>query len=165
MTELRSVLIGTSALSLALAVAFLLTIVRPLGEAFDSTTRDRLLRIFFLGLGIQCLHSVEEFITGFHIRFPEFLGLTAWSAEFFVAFNLVWIAIWVFSGVALKEGLHAALFPIWFFAIGMTLNGVAHPLLSLVTGGYFPGLVTSPVVGIAGAVLLSRLLAATRRMG
>ncbi len=33
MTELRSVLIGTSALSLALVVALFLTIVRPLGEA------------------------------------------------------------------------------------------------------------------------------------
>jgi hypothetical protein len=38
----------------------------------------------------------------------------------------------------------------------MTGNGVAHPLLSVATGGYFPGLDTSPVIGI-GVALLSRL--------
>jgi hypothetical protein len=43
----------------------------------------------------------------------------------------------------------------------MTGNGVAHPLLSVATGGYFPGLFTSPVVGGIGLVLLSRLWKAT----
>ena len=34
-----------------------------------------------------------------------------------------------------------------FLAIGMVLNGIVHPLLSVRAGGYFPGLVTSPLVG------------------
>ncbi len=91
-----------------------------------------------------------------------FLGLSPWSAEFFVAFNVVWIAIWVLSAVALWEGSRWALAPIWFFAIGMTLNGIAHPLLALQAAGYFPGLASSPVVGVFGVVLWSRLLAFTR---
>ncbi len=55
-----------------------------------------------------------------------------------------------------------ALVPIWFFSLGMALNGVAHSLLALRTGGYFPGLAGSPVVGVFGILLWSRLLAFTR---
>ena len=56
----------------------------------------------------------------------------------------------------------SALIPIWFFAIGMSLNGVVHPLLALQAGGYFPGLASSPVVGLFEVMLWSRLLAFTR---
>jgi hypothetical protein len=51
----------------------------------------------------------------------------------------------------------AALFPLWFLAIGGVANGLAHPSFSLRTGGYFPGLVTSPLVGFASLLLLRRL--------
>jgi hypothetical protein len=39
--------------------------------------------------------------------------------------------------------------------------GVAHPSFSVLAGGYFPGLVTSPVVGVLGGLLLRRLLSVT----
>jgi len=39
---------------------------------------------------------------------------------------------------------------------------VAHPALSVFTQGYFPGLVTSPLVGVLGVLLLRRLHAVTR---
>lgn len=58
-------------------------------------------------------------------------------------------------------GAVAALFPLWFLGIAGVANGVAHPALSIRTGGYFPGLVTAPLVGIAGALLIRRLLAVT----
>ena len=45
----------------------------------------------------------------------------------------------------------------------MMLNGVAYPLLAVDAGGYFPGLITAPVLGVAGAVLWMRLLALTSR--
>jgi len=49
------------------------------------------------------------------------------------------------------------LFSIWFLAIASAVNGVAHPVLSLVSGGYFPGLWSSPLVGVAGVFLLRAL--------
>lgn len=159
--SLRSVLIGTSALSVVLVAAIGLTLGRPFPSR-DPKARDRLIRLFLLGVAIQCLHAIEEFVTGFHVRFPALLGLAPWTPEFFVTFNVLWIAIWIVSAVALREGLRAALVPVWFFALGMSVNGVAHPALALAAGGYFPGLVTSPAVGVAGVTLWVRLLALTR---
>jgi hypothetical protein len=58
-----------------------------------------------------------------------------------------------------------ALFPIWFLGIASTLNGIVHPLLSAVKQGYFPALWTSPFVGVAGALLVRRLVLFTERDG
>jgi hypothetical protein len=49
----------------------------------------------------------------------------------------------------------------WFLALAMMMNGIAHPLVAVWTGGYFSGLVTSPFVGVAGLWLWRRLVAAT----
>jgi len=53
-------------------------------------------------------------------------------------------------------------FPIWCFAIAAIVNGIAHPLLAVAARGYFPGLITSPVVGVVGVLLWIRLIALTR---
>lgn len=163
MTEgLRSILLGTSALSVAFAVALVLTVARPMLRE-DPAVRERVFRLLLLGIGLQCFHVIEEFSTGLYIWFPTLLGLQPWSPEFFVAFNLCWIAVWIWSVVGLRAGMRAAMLPVWFFALGMAANGVVHPLLAVGARGYFPGLVTSPAVGIVGVVLMVRLLAATRR--
>jgi hypothetical protein len=89
------------------------------------------------------------------------LGLTPWSLRFFVSFNLFWLAIWSLSVWGLAARKRAALFPFWFLGIGCVANGLAHPLFSIITRGYFPGLVTSLVAGIVGVVLLRWLLRVT----
>jgi hypothetical protein len=65
--------------------------------------------------------------------------------------------LWLLGAVGVKCGIRAAYFPVWFFSIGMVGNAIWHPLLSLATGGYFPGLFTSPFGGVIGIMLLSRL--------
>ena len=47
------------------------------------------------------------------------------------------------------------LYHVWFLAIASALNGIAHPVLSMMGGGYFPGLLTSPLVGILGTLRVS----------
>ena len=151
---------GPAPLYIVAALALALTVRRrEYPQARDH--RDRLIDLLLLGIAAQCLHFTEEFITGFHDRAPRLLGLVPWSSEFFVTFNLVWLAVWMVSLVGIRHGIQAAWFPVWFFALAMTGNGVAHPLLSVATGGYFPGLYTSPVVGGIGLALLSRLWKAT----
>lgn len=118
-------------------------------------------RVAVLAILAQGLHFVEEFATGFHEHFPELLGLTPWSLRFFVSFNLFWLAIWSLSVWGLAARKRAALFPFWFLGIGCVANGLAHPLFSIITRGYFPGLVTSLVAGIVGVVLLRWLLRVT----
>jgi hypothetical protein len=105
----------------------------------------------------QAVHFVEELSTGFHRRFPEALGLPAWSTAFFVSFNVAWLVAWVLCIPGLTARRHLALFPLWFLAIAAVANGIAHPALAARAGGYFPGLVTAPVLGVGGLLLLRRL--------
>jgi hypothetical protein len=154
--SLQSILIGTSALSAVAIVSLLLTIAKK-PKSLNSQDLDQFVKLVLIGVAFQCIHFVEEFITHLYERLPQLLGLQPWSAEFFVTFNLSWVFIWILSAVGLKYNFRPAFFPVWFFAIGMTGNGIAHPALALAVGGYFPGLFTSPIVGVLGVMLLLRL--------
>jgi hypothetical protein len=162
--SLRSVLTGTIGLSVAAAAALLLTVVRkPLDHGNDQNTidRERTLRLFLIGLAAQSLHFMEEFVARFQDRFPALLGLEPWSANFFVIFNSSWLCVWILSAIGLRKGYRVAFFPVWFFAIAAIANGIVHPILAISARGYFPGLITSPLVGVAGVLLFLRLLATT----
>ena len=43
----------------------------------------------------------------------------------------------------------------WFLAIAGMFNGIAHPLLALASGGYFPGLVSSPFIAVMSNLALA----------
>lgn len=156
-------MIGTLGLDAAAIVALYLTLSRGNAEARSDQLRSAV-HLVLLGVLLQAAHFAEELATGFYTRFPELLGLAGWSREFFVGFNLAWLAIWSLSAFGLSARVHAALFPIWFLGIGGVANAVAHPLFSLRTGGYFPGLITSPLVGIAGVLILQHLSRLTRQL-
>ena len=94
---------------------------------------------------------------GLNRRFPECFGLAPVPMESFVAINLVALSIWLLSVFALAMGASVALFPLWFLGVASVANAFLHPALALASGGYFPGLFTSPVVGGSGVLLLSRL--------
>lgn len=157
---IQSFLPSGAALGLLFVLAGILALYRRPRQ--DPPAWRRSLRLLFLGIGLQSLHFLEELVGGFHQRFPGLWELPPMSEAFFVAFNLAWIAIWTGCGVLLQRRRDRwLLVPIWFFAIAMTLNGVVHPLLALRSAGYFPGLLTSPLVGIVGALLLAGLWRAT----
>jgi hypothetical protein len=154
--ELRSVLLGTGGLGVAAVAALLLTVTRGAVGA-DETRLRAILRLAVVTLLLQASHFAEELATGFHRRYPELLGLAPWSLRFFVSFNLFWLAVWGLSLWGLAARRRAALFPLWFLGLGCVVNGLAHPAFALRTGGYFPGLVTSPFLGALGVLLLRRL--------
>jgi len=160
--NMRSMMLGTAGLHVLALIAVVLTLSRTLKQENEARL-DGLVRVFLIGLACQCLHFIEEFVTGFYLLFPQFLGLVAWSPEFFVTFNLGWMAVWLVSVVGILKHYRMAYFPVWFFALGMFANGIGHPLLALIYGGYFPGLFTSPLVGIVGFLLAGHLFQATER--
>ena len=161
MTEsLRSILLGTSGFTGAVIVALLVTLARGGVDGDDARLRGAV-RLAVIATVLQAAHFGEEFATGFHRRFPALLDLAPWSDGFFLVFNLLWLAIWAVSIAGLTRRRRIALFPLWFLAIAGIGNGLGHPLLSLRTGGYFPGLATSPLVGVAGVLLVRALLAIT----
>jgi hypothetical protein len=154
--ELRSILVGTAGLSVAGVIALFLTLSRSGVEASEAELRAAG-RLSAIAVLFQAAHFAEELATGFHLRFPPLLGLSPWSLGFFVTFNLFWLVVWSLSLWGLKARWRAALFPLWFLGLGCVVNGLAHPAFSLRTGGYFPGLFTSPLVGLVGIFLLQRL--------
>ncbi len=110
---------------------------------------------------IQAIHFAEEWATDFHITFPALFGLEPMPLSFFVTFNVTWIVVWIASVPLLLSGRKAAFFAAWFLAIAGVLNGIAHPLMAVASGGYFPGLFSAPFIGLASIFLWRRLLGAT----
>lgn len=155
---LYSIFPSTAILGVAALVALRLTLTR---SARGAASR-RLLRLSVLTLGLQSLHFAEEWGTGLHERLPELFGFPPWPVAFFVSFNLFWMAVWGLSIGGLRAQVRAAFFPLWFLGIACAANGLLHPLLSVAAGGYFPGLLTSPLVGITGVLLLRGLASFTQ---
>ncbi len=148
------------ALSMMAAVAMYLTVTRG-GIHADANALRQAAYVALLATVLQVGHFLEEAGMGLNRRFPEFFGLPPVSMESFVTINVVALAIWVISVFALAQGASLALFPLWFLGVACVANAVLHPALSLATGGYFPGLFTSPIVGGIGVLLLRRLVSVT----
>ena len=69
--------------------------------------------------------------------------------------------MWLIALVGALKGHLIALWPLWFLALAKVLNLIAHPILALRAGGYFPGLLTAPVVGLLGILAVRELLRVT----
>jgi len=151
-------------LGLAAFAALQLTLRRPSSTEF-AIERGGASQALALATAIQSGHFAEEWITGFHVRFPALFGLEPMPLSFFVVFNLTWIVIWIASVPLLRSALNPAIkpafFAAWFLAIAGMLNGVAHPVMAVASGGYFPGLISSPFVGLVSIYLWYRLHSAT----
>jgi hypothetical protein len=152
------------ALSAMAAAALFVTIVRG-GIHADSRALRSAVGLSILGIVCQIGHFAEEAATGLNRRFPEFFGLDPVAMESFVTVNVVALAIWTLSVLALAGGSSAGLFPLWFLGVASLSNAFLHPALSVATGGYFPGLITSPIVGAAGFFLLRGLARITQPNG
>jgi len=159
--NLRSEIFGTLGLTPACAIALLLALFRR--PSTSVALRRRVLPIFVVTLLFQTFHIAEEFATHFYSRFPLTFGLVPWPLSFFLAVNMSWLAIWSAAIFGLQVGARLAFFAAWFLALTAVANGIGHPLLSFEVRGYFPGLITSPLLGIAGAFLCVRLVAGTDR--
>ena len=157
-SETSSTLLGTSGLAVALIGSLILAVTRG---GVDPEHLLKVRRVAALGVVLHVVHFCEEYWQEFYLRFPSLFGLAPWSEGFFVTFNVFWLAVWVLAIIGLAKLPRAAAFPLWFLALASAANGVVHPLLSLAVAGYFPGLWSSPLVGILGVLLLRNLGAAT----
>ena len=155
MTELPSEIAGTAGLWVA-AVAALVLALAGRARPLDS---PRVRAAACAAVALQLAHCTEEYLTGFAQQFPPVLGLSPWSSGFFLAFNASWLLVWAAAiGALFRDRTPlAARAALWFLALAGMLNAVAHPLLALRAGGYFPGLVTALPLGLAGGVLAARL--------
>ncbi len=161
MTIVRSLLPSLFVLGLAALAAVILARGRS-SPPENLAKRRTAARLLVLATAIQAIHFTEEATTGFPERLGALLGLPAMPMSFFLTFNVAWLVIWVVSVPGIGSAKSFAYFAAWFLAIAGMLNGVAHPLLAIAAGGYFPGLITSPFIGAAGVWLWLGLRKATR---
>lgn len=158
--EVRSILPSIAILGTVAAVALYLTLARG-GVGGNGAQLRAAVPVAIVTVLLQGAHFAEELATDFHMHLPELFSRPPMPLGFFVWFNLSWLAIWSLSIWGLPARRRIALFPLWFLGIASVVNAMAHPLLAFRTGGYFPGLISSPFVGIGGAILLRRLLRLT----
>lgn len=118
---------------------------------------QRFLSVYLGAVAWQLLHYVEEFATGFQQRLPALLGTEEWSDERFLAFNMVFYALFLVGAIGVLRGIRPLAYFVCFFILAMFLNGVGHAGLALWVGGYFPGLGTG-LVSFAWALALMRQL-------
>ena len=160
MASLSSYLPSIVALGTILAVAALITAARPRVRADVSQSR-RFLVVAALTIAAQALHFLEELGSGFFVEFPAFFGLPPFTKTAFVVFNVAWIGIWVIALVLVRAGSIFATWPLWFLGLAAVLNLLAHPVLAMRAGAYFPGLFTAPLVGLFGVLLVRELIRLT----
>jgi hypothetical protein len=124
--------------------------------------RDRInqkARFGFLALVIaQTLHSVEEYVFRLYevfapARFVSGLISTDLRTGFIV-FNLVFVMFGFWSyAVPVRRALPAAIPLMWFFIVVEIMNGIGHPLMSILERSYIPGTATAPVLFITALYL------------
>jgi hypothetical protein len=159
-SELRSWGIGAAGIWIALIAAALLAMRRPL-PALSDRDRRHLVLLGLVAVAVQVAHFGEELSREFFAAFPRLLGLSPWSRRAFIVFNVAWLAVWLLSLPAAARGNRLAQWPLWFLALALLMNGIAHPVLAVLVHGYFPGLVTSVAAFLAGGVMLKWLMRVT----
>jgi hypothetical protein len=116
-------------------------------------------RIAFLALVIaQAAHSIEEYVFRLYdmsapARFVSGLISTNLRTGFIV-FNLAFVAFgfWCYA-VPVQEGLSVAIPFLWFWIVVELLNGIGHPVISILERSYIPGTITAPFLFIIAVYL------------
>lgn len=163
---------GAAALMLATMGRAVVLLVIALGLSYAIwLTRmrwpeaHRLLPVLITAVVVQCAHFGEEVWSGFYRAFPLAMGADPWSERQFVAFNVVWLAVFVVATLGVAHGWRPAYVATLFLAIGGGIgNGLGHIALAIQARGYFPGLYTAPAALAVGIVLLIRHRPATARV-
>jgi hypothetical protein len=160
--ETLSLLLGTAVLWVLVAVAALLAYSRTSLLRSDGLSK-LILAAGWLALVAQIAHFLEELNAGIYESLPQALGLQFWPRSAFIAINLAFIASFLVALGLRGNSRRIADVPLWFLAVASCANAIIHPALAIRAGAYFPGLLTSPLVGLSGVALLFALVRSTRR--
>jgi hypothetical protein len=127
-------------------------------QLIDARTKFAFLTLIV----IQAMHSAEEYLTRLYevfgpARFVSSLVSDDLSTGFLIAnIALVLFGIWCYVD-RVRPGHRAASAWIWPWIIIEAANGIGHSLLALSRGGYFPGVITAPVLLVNSLYLAQRI--------
>jgi hypothetical protein len=126
---------------------------------------DSRIRVTFLALVLtQIAHSVEEYVFRFYeiFRPARFLNelVPGFAHPGFIILNtlLALFGLWCFLA-NVRPGTKSARDWVWIWVVIGLFNGLGHPVWAIATGGYVPGLASSPVLLGLAAYLFHRLRA------
>jgi len=117
----------------------------------------------------QAAHSMEEYLGRLYEVFPPARfasGLVSQNRELgFVVLNIaiVVFGMWCYAWPMRKRWRGARALA-WLWVGIETLNGIGHPVWSVVSGVYVPGTATAPILLVLALVLASRLAAGPERV-
>jgi hypothetical protein len=123
---------------------------------------DRTRLTFLLLIGAQALHSIEEYIFRLYdVLAParavsEALGVDRRLGFAVANAALIAFGLWCYFARIRRDHRSARIYA-WFWALLEIANALAHGALAISAGGYFPGLVTAPLLLAAGLHLVWRL--------
>lgn len=113
---------------------------------------NRRTQLVFLSLIVaQGAHSIEEYVTKLYEVFAPARFVSSLVSQDlalgFLAVNatLVTFGLWCWA-VPVRSGWRAARGLMWFWTILELGNGFGHSALALSRGGYFPGVLTAPLL-------------------
>ena len=113
---------------------------------------------------VQAAHSFEEYVGRLWEVFIPTTFLTGLiSADHEIGFlviniGLVVFGFWAFSWPVRRRWPSARTF-MWGWVAIELINGIGHPTWAILQRGYFPGLITSPVLLVLALLLLRELRA------
>jgi Protein of unknown function with HXXEE motif len=112
--------------------------------------------VFLFLILAQGAHSIEEYVAKLYEVFGPARSVSSLvSNDLALGFLVVNAALITFGlwcwAVPVRSGWHAARGLVWFWTILELGNGIGHSALALSRGGYFPGLLTAPLLLLLAA--------------
>ena len=122
---------------------------------------------FLALIATQAVHSVEEYIGDLYDVFPPagaVSGLISPDRQRgFIVFNAVLLSfgLWCFIG-PVRGRWPSAIPLVWLWVVIELINGIGHPVWTLIERRYTPGVATAPLLLFLAVYLTVQLRAASR---
>ncbi len=124
---------------------------------------QRIKILFLIIVLLQGLHSCEEYIGKLWENFPPATFLCSLvSDNLKTGFIIINIGLFVLGILAwlipIRKEYSWGKFLIWFWILIELMNGIGHPIWTIMQKGYTPGVITAPFLLITAITLLKEQL-------
>ena len=129
------------------------------GGVMESRGRNAFLALMLA----QAAHSLEEYLFGLYEVFaPARFVSSLVSDDIATGFAILNVALVAFGAwcylFRVRPGRASARLWVWPWVLVSLANGITHSTMAVIRGGYFPGVVTAPLLFILAAYIAVELL-------
>lgn len=125
---------------------------------FNKSYSRKLSWLYLISILIQVAHFLEEYFTGFYKVFPSFFSDRPWTGNQFIAFNIIWLIIFLLASIGTFKNIKLSFLVLWFFiVVGCIGNAVLHIGSTLLRQQYFSGTVTAFFLLIMGVTMIKEI--------